>query len=329
MDTDRAADSTAFSDTQGLMRISELLPGILVNRMVGLLIAKEDGRSFTSKKDSSVQHYLVNFTLRDSKVDCINVTCWGSEQHITSLCEDFHIGDLVEICNPLVKPVSTNPDDERYHPTVSSFYQLSLSEHKSSLSLYGGPDHRLYYPMLNVPTKQVDDYYTISDILTNGQNLNQTQANIMAAVKTVGQMRKIKTRYGKETCRMEVTLFDDTAPHLSMIVWGKELSITAQSWSPKDILFGADLTIKFDEYKKMMIVSTTAKSVLTLNPDTQQAHSLYRYTLDVEVDVEQEEQQPTTGRIFIIENNLELSIFINYIHIKYQYQFTKFRDWGN
>ena len=36
----------------------------------------------------------MNFTLRDSRVDFINVSCWGKSAYIHDLSDHFHIGDV-------------------------------------------------------------------------------------------------------------------------------------------------------------------------------------------------------------------------------------------
>ena len=44
--------------------------------------------------DPANERHLLSFTLRDSPVDFINATCWGSREHIASLTQLFHIGDI-------------------------------------------------------------------------------------------------------------------------------------------------------------------------------------------------------------------------------------------
>jgi len=38
----------------------------------------------------------MSFTMRDSSADFINVTCWGGEQYIMDLAQQFHIADIGE-----------------------------------------------------------------------------------------------------------------------------------------------------------------------------------------------------------------------------------------
>ena len=40
----------------------------------------------------------MNFTLRDSRVDFINVSCWGKSAYIHDLADHFHIGDVGKSC---------------------------------------------------------------------------------------------------------------------------------------------------------------------------------------------------------------------------------------
>ena len=44
--------------------------------------------------DPSTERFVLSFTLRDSPVDFINVSCWGGEQFINDLANQFHIGQV-------------------------------------------------------------------------------------------------------------------------------------------------------------------------------------------------------------------------------------------
>lgn len=65
-----------------------------------------------------------------------------------------------------------------------NFY-LNLSENHGNISLYNGLDMDGYIPLLYIPTKPTSDYYTLEDVLSNGQNLNGEHINLLAAVRKV------------------------------------------------------------------------------------------------------------------------------------------------
>lgn len=50
-------------------------------------------------------------------------------------------------------------------------------------------------PLIHFPVKESSDYYSLGDILANGQNLDGTMINILAAVKSVGIANKVFTDF--------------------------------------------------------------------------------------------------------------------------------------
>lgn len=65
---------------------------------------------------------------------------------------------------------------------------LSLSENHCNITLYKGQDQGSYQELLHLPTKPNNDFYTLEDILVNGQNLDGDHINILAAVRNVGMI---------------------------------------------------------------------------------------------------------------------------------------------
>ena len=64
-------------------------------------------------------------------------------------------------------------------------YQLNLSENRSSIELHCGLNMGGYNQLTHVPAKASNDYYTIGDILSNGQLLQGETINLQAAIKNV------------------------------------------------------------------------------------------------------------------------------------------------
>ena len=60
-----------------------------------------------------------------------------------------------------------------------------ISENHSAVELYTGSDIKQLFPLQHLPTKESHDFYTLSDIMVNGQNLNNEVINILAVIRTV------------------------------------------------------------------------------------------------------------------------------------------------
>lgn len=67
-------------------------------------------------------------------------------------------------------------------PLVSS-YKLLLSENHSVVRIYEA-DTRLL-SLLHLPVKNPQDFYSLGDIVANGQSLDGKIINVLAAVKSV------------------------------------------------------------------------------------------------------------------------------------------------
>lgn len=62
--------------------------------IIGIIIAKNSPRNIGSKKKNGDSRGVMSFTLRDSKVDFINVDVWGSEYFVITFYERFLVGDV-------------------------------------------------------------------------------------------------------------------------------------------------------------------------------------------------------------------------------------------
>ncbi|XP_013380147.1 meiosis-specific with OB domain-containing protein-like [Lingula anatina] len=254
-----------------------------VQVIIGVVLAKEEPRAIPSKKNPGTELYLVSFTLRDSPVDFINATCWGNELHIQQVAELFHIGDIVEICNAQIASKPSDGSDERFRPWTPSLYQLNISENHSTVKLYGGWSVDKYYSLQSIPIKASNDFYTLGDIIANGQNLHNAVVNLLAVVRSVGSPKDIVTKNKKHLKRCEVKLLDETCLSFPLVLWSIEQVILAQSWTTQDqVIFVADARVNYDDYKKCMVATATSKTIFILNPDTREAHSLYTFAQSVD-----------------------------------------------
>nr|XP_057917479.1 meiosis-specific with OB domain-containing protein [Doryrhamphus excisus] len=264
------------------IRISELHPNFSHAKVVGIVIGKSDIRSFPDRKNVGTERFTFSFTIKDSPDFFINVTAWGNDGYINGLSGSFTIGDCVTIDNPLV--ATKNPDKEdKFCPTTPTPYRLMVTEAHSQVYLCvdtGTIDNLL--PLIHLPVKDSRDFYSLGDIVANGQSLEGSFLNILAAVKSVGEAKQFKTSYGRQGQRLEVKLFDDLVSSFPLICWEREAIQLVQTLVAKGtVLFIADTKINFDSFRNAMTASVNSKTVITVNPDTQEASLLYSYAKEM------------------------------------------------
>ena len=66
-----------------------------------------------------------------------------------------------------------------------SQYHVSISEAHSEVTLYSGWDYAEYTSLAHVPLRPLNDYYTLTDVLANGNSLEGSHINILAVVRDV------------------------------------------------------------------------------------------------------------------------------------------------
>uniref|UniRef100_A0A3P9K8V5 Meiosis specific with OB-fold n=1 Tax=Oryzias latipes TaxID=8090 RepID=A0A3P9K8V5_ORYLA len=257
--------------------ISELHPSFSHPNVFGIVIAKTDVRSFPSRKNSDVERFTFGFTIKDSPDFFINVSAWGNQGYINSLGDNFRIGDCVTVENPLVS--SKDPEKDKFCPATPSPYRLLVVEPHSRVLLCTDMDtvDRLL-PLMHLPAKDSADFYSLGDIVANGQKLDGAAINILAAVKTMGESRQFTTSDGRRGQRLEVKLFDDAVSGFPLVCWEKESIQLLQTLVPREaVLFVADAKISFDSFRGGMVATVTSKSVITVNPDTREAGLLFSF----------------------------------------------------
>ena len=68
---------------------------------------------------------------------------------------------------------------------TSSPYIMNVSEKKGTVKVVTDWFLTEMSSLLHIPTKPENDYYTIGDVMDNGQNLSGEFINVLAAVKQV------------------------------------------------------------------------------------------------------------------------------------------------
>nr|XP_033467979.1 meiosis-specific with OB domain-containing protein-like [Epinephelus lanceolatus] len=262
---------------QTYIAISELHPNFFHPKVAGIVIGKSDVRSFPDRKNIGVDRYTFSFTIKDSPDFFINVTAWGNDGYIIGLSNSFSTGDFI-IDNPLV--TSKDPEKgDKFCPTTPSLYRLLVTETHSQVSLCADMDtiDRML-PLIHLPVKDSRDFYSLGDIVANGQKLDGTVINILAAVKSIGELKQFTTSDRRKGQRLEVKLFDDSVSSFPLVCWDREAIQLVQTLIPKEtVLFIADAKISFDSFRNGMTATVNSKTIITVNPDTREASLLYSY----------------------------------------------------
>ncbi|KAK5905674.1 hypothetical protein CgunFtcFv8_001607 [Champsocephalus gunnari] len=267
---------------QTFIAISELHPNLSHPKVAGIVIGKSDVKSFPDRKNIGVDRFTFGFTIKDSPEFFVNVTAWGNDLYVNGLSNSFSTGDCVIVENPLVS--SKDPEKgDKFCPTTPSFYRLMVTEVHSQVSLCAdtGAIERLL-PLIHLPVKDPGDFYSLGDIVANGQRLEGTVINILAAVRSIGEMKQFITSDQRKGQRLEVKLFDDSVSSFPLVCWDREAIQLVQTLIPKEtVLFIADAKIGFDSFRSGMTATVNAKTIITLNPDTREASLLFSYAKEV------------------------------------------------
>ncbi|KAK0151356.1 Meiosis-specific with OB domain-containing protein [Merluccius polli] len=264
---------------QNNVAICELHPNISHQRVVGVVIGKTDVRSFPDRKHIGLDRFTFSFTVKDSPDYFINVSAWGNDGYISVLSGSFAIGDCVVVENPLV--ANKDPEkEEKFCPTTP---WLLVSEVHSQVLLCADMDtvDRLL-PLLHMPVKDSRDFYSLGDIVANGQALDGSVLNLLAAVRSIAEPKLFTTSDGRKGQRLEVKLFDDSVTSFSLVCWDREAIQLIQTLVPKEtVLFIADAKISFDSFRNCMAATVHSKTIVTVNPDTKEASLLYSYAKEM------------------------------------------------
>nr|CAH7754922.1 unnamed protein product [Callosobruchus chinensis] len=252
------------------VKLRELFPDIDGILVIGIIIGKQRPRKFLDRK-SPVDSYIAvwNFTLRDSPCEYINVSFWGSTEVVFQANDRFHTGDVVEIVNPKIRLRSLNDQGEQYRPMVTSPYNLQLNE-RSNIVLHEGPVISAYRKLLQLPTKPLAGYVTIKDVHSRGASIKDLKVDILAVVKSLGNIRTVKARSSETLQVRTIEVFDHTSP---------------KKWKPRStVLFLTDLHVQWSVYQREFVVKVTSCTIVTENPVGREAQILLEYAKDAPVE---------------------------------------------
>ncbi|XP_053413857.1 meiosis-specific with OB domain-containing protein [Nycticebus coucang] len=267
-----------FFASRTFTALSDLHPNMANLKIIGIVIGKTDVKSFPDRKNIGSERYTFSFTLRDSPTCFVNAASWGNEDYIKSLSDSFRVGECVIIENPLIQRKEIERE-EKFSPTTPSNCKLLLSENHSTVKVCSSceVDTKLL-SLIHVPVKESCDYYSLGDIVANGQSLDGKIINVLAAVRSVGELKHFTTSDRRKGQRCEVKLYDETESSFSMICWDNESILLAQNWMPQaTVIFASDVRISFDKFRNCMTATVISKTIITTNPDTPEANILLHF----------------------------------------------------
>lgn len=157
-----------------------------------------------------------NFILRDSIMDYISVTVWGSVSYIEGLTSFYHIGSVgecfwslknynkthiqssniifvsipVEVINGQVQL----PDgkSEQFLPKTTSNLKIVINEGKALIQQYDGPDEVFYENLLITPAKSLSEVKTLKYVEDNKEDLKDQFVDIFVLVQFVSNIYAIQ-----------------------------------------------------------------------------------------------------------------------------------------
>lgn len=189
----------------------------------------------SSSSETGEDRCVLNFTLRDSEVDTINVACWGDTGEVEALGTLFRIGDCVQLTNVLVKPRNIGTASDSFAPSVSSRYQLvaNIGKDQCELKMLEESLFSQFMPLLNIPFGSPSEVTPITDILYCGRAMDNQHITMLVGVKGVGPPTPVSTKDGRQTQKVEVSVLDETHLDFKILLWDEELIYLSQFWKEK------------------------------------------------------------------------------------------------
>ena len=216
------------------------------------------------------RHTLTTFTLMDHQHDTVNLTVWSSAgAEAEYLEQNYHVGTVVVVRDAMVK-LRTGSVEESYDPVVTSPLKLKFSMGRSSLEIISGREEvaELHQTMLTAPPRLLPDTKGIALDDIRGPQKNGKFVSLYVAVLVV---KPVQLTNGRPV--REVRVMDTTAGNGVFKLWETEHIAMAGSWQPRaTILRLADVLVEFDFYRGINVISGSSRSIITVNPNTTDAH---------------------------------------------------------
>ncbi|KAB0797464.1 hypothetical protein PPYR_08457 [Photinus pyralis] len=266
----------------GLQRVQlhALTPELLNGLIVGIIIAKQEPRVFTGRDFENVASRAVwNFTLRDSPLNYINVTCWGTQDILNGFNKKFSVGDVVNVIAPQIEIRRSHGGGENFRPMVTSPYTLILNDVTPTRIMKHEGNWSRFSTLMNYVTKPIAGAVTIADIHNMKDRIDGL--DIFGIVRLLGKVRNVTTSIGVRQVR-DIMILDQTSSALKISFWDPELIARAGAWKIlHTVLFITDVRCEWSKFMASMTANITSRSVITENPLGVETENLRKYVAKV------------------------------------------------
>ncbi len=196
--------SIQYTETSiGHLKVGEEAVAI-TGRIVSLSI-----QELSSKMENAAQ-VLLNCYVRDD-TGCIQIKRWSRCQ----ATEQYQLYRLGNLCTVYTCSVAFQQRFAASPSTVSSFISMSDTDTRSSIQIHAEDDTtcKLYRMpgcciQTNIEHKPVEGHVSLKLFITDKESsLNR----ILVCVKRINEMKRVKTKFGTLSNKLEVVIFDQSA----------------------------------------------------------------------------------------------------------------------
>jgi meiosis-specific with OB domain-containing protein len=146
---------------------------------------KSASKSILSKEGNKTYHKF-ELTIRDSPIDFINVSCWGSIEFIDRLISKVKFMEIIRLNHPIIK--LKDESNSMYRPWTSSPFELTITDKHGNIQTDIRIDEAKvleFEKIKNMPIREHNDYYTLEDVTIGGDNLINKDINLLFGIKEV------------------------------------------------------------------------------------------------------------------------------------------------
>ena len=254
--------------------ISDLKPDMENIELEGVVISIQESRTIASSKNPLKPLNVFRIVLRDSPIDFVCCSVWGTKEYVDRLTNELEVNTCVRIRNPLVR---AKVNDQVYDPWTPSQVYLSLNESEDAIEILDEVNE--FNGLINEPIRQHNDFYTLENVeIANPDEICQKSVNLLFIIREIREVEHIKDKNGNLIPKLELHIFDKTKVFFKLTIWDQKLMEYALSWKAyMNVIFAVDIKIKKNDFTKSMEASTTSRTIFIANPNTKDAYQLYRY----------------------------------------------------
>ncbi|XP_057381339.1 meiosis-specific with OB domain-containing protein-like isoform X1 [Daphnia carinata] len=260
--------------------------------VIGVIIAAERPKATPSKyaTTAATKRYVFSFTICDEHGESINVSCWGTVDYVMPLSDLCFIGARVKISNPRV--TVTEEKNLGYLPEVTSAYQLHLDAQNSSClttcdlshdcSIADALEFAFHTPP---PQKYSSKKVRIRDLMLDPGYCEGDFVNLVAVVLEVGPILDFKIK-DRKVCRQEVKFVDqsDKEFYVNLVLWDSVSQVFTLEWKAgATVVQLTNVKLQVDKNTNRRFLCTTSRSILTIDPNTDEGHQLANYAMELDL----------------------------------------------